>query len=507
MSAVAAGGAMPSSPAAPAIPPINARTRHAYGFGAVSIGVKNAAFSTYLLLFYNQVIGVPAAIVSTAIALTLLVDAFADPFIGRWSDMTRSRLGRRHPFILGAALPTSFFFVLAWFPPEGLSDVQMGIWIFALASLTRASISCFEIPSSAMTAELTQEYSVRTKLFSLRYWYGYAGTFGFTAFCLTFFFVATPEIQVGQLNPEGYVKFAFAGGALILLAILVCGLGTRNRIPYMRQNEEPDEKIGIGGHFKEMLVAFSHKGFLAIFGFGVFKYSAIGLYSACTLYFSTYVFDLGAKELALLTFDSLVAACIAAPLAPYFSRKLGKRNTSMIMAIMGICLGISPLVLTYFGLFFPVGHPMLVPVLFTIGAAYGAMIAISLINTSSMLADVVEDQAVKTGKHNAGVFFSASSFMQQCSSALGIFTAGLILTASGFPEKIDPSQVTKAMEQSLLAHYIPASLGLWLVGTLFLLFYPITEKSHRENVERLRALEAEAREQQVRDSALGAPAR
>ena len=166
--------------------------RLSYGFGAVANGVKNAAFSTYLLLFYNQVLGVPASIVSTAIALTLLVDAVADPFIGRWSDMTRSRIGRRHPFILGSALPTAVFFILAWFPPAGLTDIQMGVWVFAIAALTRTSISAFEISSSAMNPELTDDYAERTKLFGLRYWFGYVGTFGFTAFSLAVFFVATP---------------------------------------------------------------------------------------------------------------------------------------------------------------------------------------------------------------------------------------------------------------------------------------------------------------------------
>ncbi len=143
--------------------------RLCYGFGAVATGVKNAAFSTYLLLFYNQVVGVPALVVSTAIALTLLLDAVADPFIGRWSDVTQSRIGRRHPFIFGSALPTAFFFVVAWFPPDGLTDMQMGVWIFALAALTRISISAFEIPATAMNPELTDEYAERTRLFSLRY--------------------------------------------------------------------------------------------------------------------------------------------------------------------------------------------------------------------------------------------------------------------------------------------------------------------------------------------------
>ncbi|WP_299308991.1 MFS transporter [uncultured Croceicoccus sp.] len=481
--------------------------RLCYGFGAVATGVKNAAFSTYLLLFYNQVVGVPAVVVSTAIALTLLVDAVADPFIGRWSDVTRSRMGRRHPFIFGSAVPTAFFFVVAWFPPGGLTDLQMGVWIFTLAALTRISISAFEIPATAMNPELTDDYAERTRLFSLRYWFGYVGTFGFAAFSLAVFFVATPQFPTGQLNPAGYVRFAISGGILIFIAILVCGLGTRGQVRHMRQADTPQHKARLRDHVREMASAFGHRAFLAIFGFGVFKYTAIGLYSASTLYFSTYVFDLTAPQIALLTLESLVSATLAAPLAPRFSRWLGKRNTSMIMAIAGICLGISPLALTYLGLFFRPGDPLLLPTLFAIGAIYGAMIAISLINTSSMLADVVEDHAVRTGKHAAGVFFSASSFMQQCSTGLGIFVAGLVLNASGFPEKVVPGDVTRAMEQSLLIHYIPASLSLWIVGCLFLLFYPITEERHLQNVARLRATAAAAREQTVRDGGFGAPAR
>ena len=84
-----------------------------------------------------------------------------------------------------------------------LTDIQMGVWVFAIAALTRTSISAFEIPSSAMNPELTDDYAERTKLFGLRYWFGYVGTFGFTAFSLAVFFVATPEFARGQLNPEG----------------------------------------------------------------------------------------------------------------------------------------------------------------------------------------------------------------------------------------------------------------------------------------------------------------
>ena len=503
-----------SEAAAVAVPLMRSRdaaitraTRLSYGLGATANGVKNAAFSSYLLLYFNQVVGVSAAIVSTAIALTLIVDALADPLLGRLTDVTRSRWGRRHPYIYAAALPTAVFFALVWFPPSGLSDFGTGVWIFCIAALARVSISAFEIPTSAMASELTDDYAERTRLFGLRYWFGYAGAFGFTAFSLAVYFAATPEYPRGQLNPQGYVWFAVTGAVLIFVTMIVCGLGTHNRIPHLRQAGLREAPMPLRRHLSEMLTAFSNRGFLAIFGFGVFKFTAIGLYSATSLYFGTYLFKLEGSQLALLTFDALIAATLAAPLAPVFARWWGKRNTSMVMAFFGVCLGLTPLVLSYFDSFWLPGDPRLVPTLFLIGAVYGAMVAISLINTSSMIADVVEDNAVATGQHSAGVFFAASSFMQQCSSGLGIFVAGLILTWSQFPAKLDPAKVTPAMTDSLLLHYIPTVLALWGIGCLILLNYPIDEARHEANVARLRAEEAEAMAAIVRDGALGAPTR
>lgn len=97
--------------------------------------------------------------------------------------------------------------------------------------------------------------------------------------------------------------------------------------------------------------------------------------------------------------------------------------------------------------------------------------------------------------------------MQQCSSALGIFLAGLILTWSDFPEKAKAEDVTDAMMDSLLIHYIPTVIVLWGLGAMFLLFYPIDEARHEANVERIKALEAEALTKEFEAASLGAPAR
>jgi Na+/melibiose symporter-like transporter len=490
-----------------ATPPLKLGTKVSYGAGAMANGIKGAAFSAYLMLYFNQVIGVPASIVGTALACTLLVDAIVDPFLGRWADVTRSRWGRRHPFMYAAAIPTAIFFYITWFPPDGMSNLQLGFWVFGMAALTRACISAFEINAAAMAPELTPVYDERTRLFSLRYWFGYAGVYGFTAFSLAFIFIENEQYPRGQLNPESYVNFAALGAILIFLAILVCSAGTHNRIPYLRQADIPKERMSLGRHLGEMFAAFKNRGFLSIFGFGVCKYTAIGLYSATNLYFGTYLFKLTTGQLAILTIDSFVAATLAAPLAPMFSNWIGKRASSMIFAIVGVAIGIMPLLLSYFDLFFVPGDALLVPTLFLIGAIYGAMVAISLINTSSMLADVVDDSAVETGRYTSGTFFSASSFMQQCSNALGLFVAGQVLALSQFPERADPETISDTAVDSLIFYYIPFSLGLWTLGALILIFYPITRDRHERNLALLRAREAEARDTELRDAAIGAPAR
>jgi Na+/melibiose symporter-like transporter len=473
------------------LPKVGLWMKIAYGIGAVAPGVKGAAFQTFLMFYYSQVVGVKAGVVAIAVALTLVVDAVSDPFIGRWSDVTRSRWGRRHPFMYGSIVPIALFFVLTWFPPAGLSNLAMGGWIFVTASLTRMALSAFEITSNAMAPELTDNYRERTSLFSLRYMFGYIGAYGFSAVAFLTFFAKTPKYPLGQLNPAGYPPFVLTGAVVLVVVILICALGTHRRIPHLRQSTAPSG-AGALSHIREVASAFSNRGFLAIFGFGIFKFSAIGLYSGCNLFFATYLWKLSGWPLTMLVSAGVLAAIVAAPLAPLAVRFMGKRTSAMVFAILGVAWGLTPLVLAHNGLFLHPGDPRLLPTLIFIDVTYGAMVAISLINTSSMLADVVEDSAVKTGRREAGTFFAASSFMQQCSTALGILATGIILYLSNFPDKPKPGQVTDAMVQNLLMHYIPASMGLWTVGALILCFYPITKARHEANVEVLRAREAEA---------------
>ena len=145
---------MSEAPRVPLVRQVGRRSTLAYGFGAVAYGVKDFGFSTFLLLFYNQVLGLPAAQVGFAIMCALLLDAFIDPAIGFLSDNTRSRWGRRHPWMYGSALPIAVGWLLLWNPPE-MSQGHLLMWVFVMSVIVRSAVSAYEVPSQALTPELS----------------------------------------------------------------------------------------------------------------------------------------------------------------------------------------------------------------------------------------------------------------------------------------------------------------------------------------------------------------
>jgi Na+/melibiose symporter-like transporter len=124
------------------------------GVGALPGSHKDFAFNTFLLLYYSQVLGVPASSASLILAICLLVDAVTDPLVGAYSDSFRSRLGRRHPFMYAAAVPFGFFICLLFMPPAAGETALLG-WLFVFTLATRTSFTFFVMPWNALAAEFS----------------------------------------------------------------------------------------------------------------------------------------------------------------------------------------------------------------------------------------------------------------------------------------------------------------------------------------------------------------
>ena len=149
--------------AAPAAEQLPLRIKIFHGFGSIAYGVKENGFATFLLLFYNQVVGLDAGLVGTAIMVALIADAFVDPIIGEMTDRTQHRWGRRLIWLYCAPIPLAVTWMLLWHPPQA-SDGVVIAWLIGFAIIVRSLVSMCEVPSIALVPELTGDYDERTIL-------------------------------------------------------------------------------------------------------------------------------------------------------------------------------------------------------------------------------------------------------------------------------------------------------------------------------------------------------
>ena len=133
--------------------PMPMRLKLIHGFGAVAFGVKDTGFSFFLLLYYNQVLGMDAGLVSLALLIALLVDAVVDPILGNLSDRTYTSWGRRLPWLYAAPIPLAFAWILMWSPPGAAAPSFFGL--LGIAIVVRVLLSACEVPSVSLLPEIT----------------------------------------------------------------------------------------------------------------------------------------------------------------------------------------------------------------------------------------------------------------------------------------------------------------------------------------------------------------
>ena len=468
---------------APARRRLGLPTKIAYGFGSLAYGIKDNGFSTLLLLFYNQVVGLSAALVGLAIFIALVLDAFIDPLVGYASDRLRTRWGRRHPFMYASAIPVGVLYLLLWNPPVGAPQGVILAYLVCVAILVRTAISCYEVPSAALTPELTSDYHERTSVLGWRYLFGWIGGIGMLMLAFLVFLAPSARFPVGQLNPVGYRHYAVFAAALMTGSILLSAWGTHGEIK--RLPPQPRSEDRLSGLARGMLGVLRNRAFAVLLVAGVLSYTVQGLNYALSTYFNTFLWGFGASTLAVFSVCVLVGVGLAFALASAASRRWGKR-----LAVVGatgayIVIGAVPLVLRLLGLFPANGDPLLLPLLMldtVVATAFGVAGAIL---GQSMIADVVEDDQARTGKRQEGLFFAGSFFMQKCVSGLGLLLSGAILSLVRFPVGATPGHVPAAVITHLILIYVGAMVVLGLTAAAVLSRFPLSEADHNARLDML----------------------
>lgn len=460
------------------------RTKLFYGFGSVAFGVKDNGFAFLLLLYYNQVLGLPERWVGLAIMIALVADSVLDPMVGYWSDHLHSRWGRRHPFMYASALPVAVTYYFLWSPPAGLSHEALFVYLVAVSILVRSLITFYEIPSASLAAELTDHYDQRTSLLGFRYFFGWWGGLAMAVLAFTVFLQPDATHPVGVLNPDGYRHYGMAASVLMAVAILVSALGTHSYIPHLRR-PPLQRAVGFAAVAREFRETLSNRSFLAVFGAGFFAAMAGGVMAALNIYFNTFFWELSSNEISVLVLANFFSAALALSTAPRLSMRFGKKRAALGTAIAAGIVGPAPMILRLLGAFPTNDSAALVPTLLVVNTAVVTLIIVSSILVSSMVADIVEDSELTTGRRSEGLFFAANSFVQKAVSGVGIFGSTLLLGAIGFPSGAKPGEVAPEVVRNLALIYVP-SLMLLYVGVLgFLSTYRITRTRHESNLAQL----------------------
>ena len=472
-------------------PPLSIRTKLSYGFGSVAFGVKNNGFDYFLLLYFSQVIGLDARLVGIAITTALIFDALSDPMVGYWSDNLRSRFGRRHPFMYAAAVPVVLSYLLIWNPPADWTQISLFWYLLILAVVIRTCITAYETPSAALAAELTSDYDQRSSLISFRYYFGWTG--GNLMTVLMFFFLfpamATETIADGRFNRESYEIFGIIGSLLIFISILVSAIGTHSRIPYLKP-APPKRPITPVLIFREIFETLSNRSFIALFIAAIFGAVATGLAAGLAFYFQTYFWGFSSIEQGILNMGTFVAAIIGFVTAPIATRTMGKKRGAMIIGLVAFLGAPMPVVLRLLGWLPDNGTDFIFWFVFITSVIDVGLIICFQILLTSMMADLVEQSELKTGRRSEGVFSASVTFIRKSVQGFGLMAASFVLVLAEFPTGATTEQVSDEALWRLGAWYVPVILSLWMAMMAVISTYQLDREEHEENLRKLAAQRA-----------------
>lgn len=460
--------------------PLSFRTKAFFGVGSVANGAYYA-LGGLTLFFYSQVVGVPPHIASLAISAVIFIDGFWDPLIGHGSDQFRSRIGRRHPFIYLALLLIPVALFLRWHPP-GWEASAMFWYILGTGLFLNLAWSLYEVPSGALAPELAPDYHDRTVLLGYRWMLGTLGTALATVLIYGIFLKKTPEHPVGQLNADGYGPLSIAITLIFLGAGLTMALGTQKQAAGFHQRpHEPGRTFR--DDWRDALVTLTNRNFLVALSAQVIAGLAFGIAAGLTLYFQTYLWELKAQDILILTLMGIPGPIFGGIVAPRLARRFGKKKAAMGLFLTSVIFGHTPMFLKLIGVLQLNGTPALLWVLATFTLVQTICAIAGYILASSMIGDIVEEVQVRTGRRAEGLLTTADSLPSKIVNAIAALIPGLILTAVAFPTKAQPSEKTMELITQVAWLYLPTVLVLSLGSIASWSFYRLDEESHARNLE------------------------
>lgn len=458
---------------------MNLGTKLAYGAGDLGPAITANILAFFLLFFFTSVAGLNAGLAGSILMIGKIWDAVNDPMVGMLSDRTRSaKWGRRYPWILWGAIPFGVTFFLQWLVPNLGADPatqQWGLfWYYVIvAILFNSFYTMVNLPYTALTPELTQDYNERTSLNSFRFAFSIGGSI-FSLILAQVIFQTITDVR------QQYIVLGGICAVLSTFPLYWCVFGTRARSRSIAEKlpQLPDASESLP-FLEQLRIVFSNRPFLFVIGIYLCSWLGVQVTAAILPYFVVNWLGLSSS-----TFTTVALAVQGTALLMLFvwsavSARVGKKA----VYFMGMVLWI----IAQAGLFFlrPDQNVWMYP----LAVMAGVGVSTAYLIPWSMIPDVIELDELTTGQRREGIFYGFMVLLQKLGLAIGLFVVGQALNAAGFVESTSAQPNPAQPESALLAIRLaigPMPTIALILGLILAYFYPITREVHAEILLKLR---------------------
>ena len=472
--AVDAGAAAPATNHAARSSKLGLGALSVYGSGALVENITTVTVGGLLLFYLTVICGLSGSLGGLVLGATLLVDSAIDPVVGSISDNSRSRHGRRHPFMLAAVIPIVIAFGMLFSVPKGLSGLPLFAYALATLLSLRVAISFFYVPYMALGAELSDDYAERSSVVAGRVFFTVLG--GLSAAILTWgVFLKGPN---GRLQGAAYTPLVWTLAGIVAFGALLSTFGTlraRGRL-----HAAPTEgSFSFGQFMGELLEVFRNRSFISLFMPCLILFTALGVAGALTLHANTFFWKLSSGQILLLTLVAPLGVFGGIFGASALAKRVEKRTIAMLgLAMIGLAQ-LGPVTLRLSGVI-PASAAMVALAFSTILGGLGGSIA--TISFQSMMADATDEHEHLFGARREGLYFAGITFSAKASSGLGAWIGGIALDVIGFPHGVtNPALLAKIPAETIRnlgIAYGPCASLFTAAAVAVLLTYKLTKADH-----------------------------
>jgi GPH family glycoside/pentoside/hexuronide:cation symporter len=387
---------------------VAASIKLAYGFGDIGSNIFIVTSGFFLLFFLTNVLGINPALAGMALLFPKLWDVVSDPIMGAMSDRTRSRWGRRRPYLLYGALPFGLTFFLMFIDPGYASETARALHVGLVFALGCTAFTVVNVPYSSMVAEMSDDYNERMSITSYR-------MIGSSVGVLLAGGLAMPLVEAGGGGAEGFRFMGLLFGAAIALITIVSFLGTRGARFLPTSDTMPPVK-------EQVRIAFKNYPFLMLIASYMLQSVAMGVLMAGLIYYVKHVMNLPETFMGVIFPILFVTAIVFIPLWVLAGKKFGKiRSYRVGLALIAIMLAS-----TFFTK--PSQLNLFYVQMFLLGIGFSSFQLFPF----SMLPDTIEYDEMKSGLRREGIFSGVWASGQKMAYSVGPAIVGFALALSGF---------------------------------------------------------------------------